>query len=98
MTRPLMPSAPNPRSTGVSSGMVCPPACKVKPVGVPRPNTMIDVAVDTPVAPERGSPIGGNGASGLQASAEDGAAAHASAVNKPARTHRHPTPDRIVRW
>jgi hypothetical protein len=57
---------------------------------------MIDVAVDTPVAPDRGSPIGGNGAGPPQASAKDGAAVHASAVNKPARTHRHPMPDRII--
>ena len=54
-------------------------------MGAPRPNTTIDVAVDTPVAPDRGTPIGGNGAGGLQACTEDGAAVHASAANTPAK-------------
>ena len=99
VTRPLMPSAPPQQARRRVERDRLAAGLQGEARGrAPRPNTTIDVAVDTPVAPDRGSPIGGNGGGGLQASAIDGAAAHASAANKPARTHRHPTRIRMGRW
>jgi hypothetical protein len=62
----------------------------VKLAGAPRENTMREVAVETPVAVDRGTPAGGSGASGPHASAGDEIAAQISPASKPTTAHRQP--------